>query len=69
MCQKNQSCISIDENLPVDAAELLHLAGYDATTVIEEYLGGEKDVRIAAVCQGCMSGCDQREFTDNAGSV
>ena len=41
----------IDDNLPLDAAELLRLAGYDATTVIEEYLGGEKDVRIAAVCQ------------------
>ena len=30
----------IDENLPVEAAELLRQAGHDAVTVLEQHLGG-----------------------------
>jgi predicted nuclease of predicted toxin-antitoxin system len=41
----------IDENLPVEAAELLRQAGYDAATVHEENLVGKPDADIASVCQ------------------
>ncbi|HLP57334.1 MAG TPA: DUF5615 family PIN-like protein [Candidatus Deferrimicrobium sp.] len=41
----------IDENLPVEIAELLRQKGYDATTVIEQYLGGENDPKIASICR------------------
>jgi len=30
----------VDENLPVEVADLLRQAGYDATTVVEQHLGG-----------------------------
>jgi predicted nuclease of predicted toxin-antitoxin system len=41
----------IDENLPVEAAELLRQGGHDATTVVEEEIGGSRDPRIAEICQ------------------
>lgn len=41
----------VDENLPVEAADLLRGAGYDASTVIEEHLGGKPDPEIASICQ------------------
>jgi len=41
----------IDENLPVEAAELLRHAGHDATTVLEQGLAGSADVNLASVCQ------------------
>jgi len=41
----------IDENLPVEAADLLRKAGHDAITVLEQRLGGGSDVDVAAVCQ------------------
>ena len=41
----------IDENLPIDVANLLRQAGYDAITVLEERLGGPSDLDLAAVCQ------------------
>ncbi|MEM6313060.1 MAG: DUF5615 family PIN-like protein [Planctomycetota bacterium] len=41
----------IDENLPVEAADLLRGAGHDAATVVEQSLGGRPDPAIAAVCQ------------------
>jgi predicted nuclease of predicted toxin-antitoxin system len=40
----------IDENLPVEAADLLRSAGHDAMTVLEQRLSGEPDPRISAVC-------------------
>ena len=40
----------IDENLPVEVAELLQIAGYEATTVDQEALSGQPDGRIAEVC-------------------
>lgn len=41
----------IDENLPVEIAELLQECGHDAMTVIEQNLSGEKDPEIALICQ------------------
>lgn len=41
----------IDENLPIEVAELLRQAGHDAATVFDEKLGGEIDRTIAAVCR------------------
>jgi len=41
----------IDENLPVEVAELLKQAGYDAATVSEQNLIGTSDTKLAALCQ------------------
>ena len=41
----------IDENLPVEVAELLKQAGYDATTVSEQNLIGTSDTNLATVCE------------------
>jgi predicted nuclease of predicted toxin-antitoxin system len=41
----------IDENLPIEIAELLQAAGYDAITVVAQKLGGESDPVIAEVCR------------------
>lgn len=41
----------IDENLPVETANLLAQAGYDAATVHAQRLTGETDQRIASACQ------------------
>ena len=42
----------IDENLPVEVAELLRAEGHDAITVHDQELSGASDPRIAAVCRG-----------------
>jgi predicted nuclease of predicted toxin-antitoxin system len=41
----------IDENLPVEAAQVLRQAGHDATTVLEEGLGGSRDAKLAVICR------------------
>jgi predicted nuclease of predicted toxin-antitoxin system len=41
----------VDENLPVEVADLLRQIGYDAVTVLEQHLGGSPDPDIASVCQ------------------
>lgn len=41
----------IDENLPVEVAELLRQIGHDATTVHEQHLAGQSDPDVASVCQ------------------
>jgi predicted nuclease of predicted toxin-antitoxin system len=41
----------IDENLPIEIAQLLCEAGHDAIMVIEQNLSGVKDYTIANVCQ------------------
>jgi predicted nuclease of predicted toxin-antitoxin system len=41
----------IDENLPVEVAELLRQAGYDTATVYDQNLAGEIDRTVALVCQ------------------
>ena len=41
----------IDENLPIDVADLLRSAGHDALTVFEQRLIGEDDSHILDICQ------------------
>ncbi|WP_017294353.1 DUF5615 family PIN-like protein [Geminocystis herdmanii] len=41
----------IDENLPIEFAELLRSQGYNAETVKEENLCGKPDENIIEVCQ------------------
>ena len=41
----------IDENLPIEFADLLQTEGYDASTVYSESLKGAKDSTIIKVCQ------------------
>ncbi len=41
----------IDENLPIEVAEVLEQAGHQASTVLEEGLGGASDRQIAEICQ------------------
>ena len=41
----------IDENLPVELADLLQQAGYDAVTVNQQKLSGEKDLILFDICQ------------------
>ncbi len=40
-----------DENLPIEAAEVLRRAGHDAVTVLEEHLSGSVDPIVASTCQ------------------
>ncbi len=41
----------IDENLPVEIADLLTQAGYDSNTVNEQHLQGATDSVVINVCQ------------------
>lgn len=41
----------IDQNLPIEAADLLTAAGHDALTVYQQTLSGATDERIVEVCQ------------------
>jgi predicted nuclease of predicted toxin-antitoxin system len=41
----------IDQNLPIEAADLLTAAGHDAVTVYQQSLGGAPDERIVEVCK------------------
>lgn len=41
----------IDENLPVEAANLLRQAGYDVKTVAEQGLNGSPDSNVISVCR------------------
>jgi predicted nuclease of predicted toxin-antitoxin system len=41
----------IDENLPIEVAEMLREAGYDAITVHDQNLVGETDLNIVTICQ------------------
>ena len=41
----------IDENLPIEFAELLQNEGYGASTIYSENLKGAKDPTVIAVCQ------------------
>jgi predicted nuclease of predicted toxin-antitoxin system len=41
----------IDENLPIEIAELLINAGYDAKTVNDQQLQGKKDSILAEICK------------------
>ena len=41
----------VDENLPIEVAEMLRQAGHHDTTALEQHLGGSDDARLAALCQ------------------
>lgn len=41
----------IDENLPIEVADMLQQAGYEAATVYDQRLVGAVDPEIAKVCQ------------------
>jgi predicted nuclease of predicted toxin-antitoxin system len=41
----------VDENLPVEVADRLQQASYDALTVPEQHLSGSPDPEVASVCQ------------------
>lgn len=41
----------IDENLPIEAADLLNQRGHDAQTVFQEELSGAPDTDIASACK------------------
>lgn len=43
--------IKVDENLPLDAARLLVMAGYDALHVQDQQLSGASDKELTLVCQ------------------
>ncbi len=41
--------MKIDENLPLEVADLFRTAGHDATTVGDERLGGRPDATLASL--------------------
>ena len=41
----------VDENLPVESADLLRSAGHDAVTVGDQRLSGAADSAVAGVCR------------------
>lgn len=41
----------VDENLPIEVADVLRTAGHDAATVNEEAVGGASDPDLAALLQ------------------
>jgi len=43
--------LKTDENLPVEAADILRAEGHDVLTVNEQGLGGVCDADLAAVCR------------------
>lgn len=40
----------IDENMPLEVAELLRNAGHDSATVAEQNLSGTSDTSLATIC-------------------
>ena len=51
-CQPDSGMrFKIDENLPIEVAQALRDGGHDASTVLEEGLGGKSDTDVAALCQ------------------
>ena len=41
----------IDENLPVEVAEMLKAAGHDAMTIFDQSMVGDLDPEVASVCK------------------
>ena len=41
----------VDENLPIEVAQMLRQAGREAATVLEQHLGGSEDAQLAPLCQ------------------
>lgn len=42
--------IKLDENIPVDAADIVRAAGHDCHTIYDEALAGASDSTVAAAC-------------------
>ena len=42
---------TVDQNLPVEAAQLLQEAGQEAATVLDQDLGGREDGAGTTICQ------------------
>lgn len=40
----------LDENPPVETADILREAGHDALTVLDQQLGGQADEKIIGIC-------------------
>jgi predicted nuclease of predicted toxin-antitoxin system len=45
------NAFKLDENLPLDARDLLRAAGFDVLTVHDQALQGSSDDRVAQVCR------------------
>ena len=43
--------IKFDENIPKDAATIFTDAGHQASTVLDQGLGGKADIEVAAACK------------------
>ncbi|MFO0915654.1 MAG: DUF5615 family PIN-like protein [Pirellulales bacterium] len=41
----------VDENLPVEVADILRASGYNAVTVLDQHLVGAVDPMVAGVCK------------------
>lgn len=41
----------VDENLPIEVAQRLRSAGYDAMTILEQSMGGEPDTNVYQICR------------------
>lgn len=41
----------VDENLPIDVAEILRAKGHDAMTIFDQQMVGEVDPKVARVCK------------------
>jgi predicted nuclease of predicted toxin-antitoxin system len=43
--------VKTDENLPEEIAESLRAAGHEASTILEQSMGGELDPDVASLCR------------------
>lgn len=41
----------VDENLPIDVAEVLRANGHDVMTIFDQKMVGERDPKVASVCK------------------
>src|SRR5919109_5557718 len=41
----------VDENLPIEGAQLFREAGHEVATVLDQHLGGKDDRTVATICQ------------------
>jgi predicted nuclease of predicted toxin-antitoxin system len=58
----------LDENLPVEAADLLRKAGWECDTVYDEGLAGADDPELAAACQAGARVLMDNPWTIGSGS-
>jgi predicted nuclease of predicted toxin-antitoxin system len=41
----------VDENLPIDVAEILRANNHDAMTIFDQEMVGQPDLKVARVCR------------------